>query len=408
MEAREAARPDLAASRKLGLNWSAAERDAYIKGIKVVDLPRLSDPYPMDNYYVAGTPLAKEQWTEYWRGKPLKDPRYNKGRRRDILDLEPDKLRYIVRQDESVIFRDADTQEISLVILRNVVPDDDVRMTMIDLCKEIIKNRRDDRREDPGQLVHFGYTCGSRHAPQIQMAASSLRLDTAKKQENEKKLNVRAQGMAGLVWNMMKSRLPPEIIANYNDLINNHDIPRMDMGRDDEALQFSIGGEDVTFEGLEMPPPSGLSAINYARHTHKETNGNDWILAFTANAPEDPTKGGNFYLASYGIMLEPASNTVSAWHPGDYHGTSLYEMQGGPEKRAGYEVRTDGGFNTGMVFELSRALKNARKNSTWLDERRRAKGGKAVSMKKGRLNKQTRSGLRSRSRARAVTAKVQA
>ncbi|KAI1082674.1 hypothetical protein F5B20DRAFT_597631 [Whalleya microplaca] len=370
---------DTKAIEKLGLNWTSEQRDKFLSKVKVVDLPRLESPYPINDFYVAGTNKARLEWKAYWDGKPLKDPRYNHGARRDILNLDESRLQYIVAQDESVIFRDADTKEISLVVLRNFIPDEELRKNMVEVCKEVIKYRRDDRREDPGMLVHFGYTCGSRHDPQIRLAASCVKLNTPEKQENERQLNNKAQGMAGLVWNLMRSRLPPEIIADYNDTILENDYPRMDMMKDDGTFAFKLRGNDVvTFKtgtegGLELPPPSGLSAINYARHTHKETNGNNWILACTCNAPEDPTKGGNFYLASYGIIMLPASNTVSAWHPTDYHGTTLYEMIEGPERRAGYEIRPDGGFNTGLVFELSRALKNARRNSTWLNNRQRHK-----------------------------------
>ncbi|KAI0836884.1 hypothetical protein F5Y06DRAFT_304959 [Hypoxylon sp. FL0890] len=361
----------------LGLNWTSAQRDDYLSKVKVVDLPKLDEPYPINDYFSAGTPKAKREWEEYWRGKPLKDPRYNHGLRREILDLDYSRFLYIIQQDESVIFRDAATKEIVLVVLRNFIPSEELRKTMVDTCREIIKYRRDDRRDDPGMLVHFGYTCGSRHTPQIQLAACRGKLDTKKKQEREDNLNCKAQGMAGVMWNLMKSRLPPETIADYNDTIRKNEFPRMDMMRDDKTFTFKVGGEDVTFEtgenGLELPPPSGLSAINYARYTHKEVNGNNWIIACTCNAPEDPTKGGNFYLASYGIMMLPASNTVSAWHPGDHHGTTLYEMMEGKERRAGFEVRPDGGFNTGLVFEISRALKGARKRSTWLDDRKNSR-----------------------------------
>ncbi|KAI0481029.1 hypothetical protein GGR56DRAFT_688446 [Xylariaceae sp. FL0804] len=395
---RRTAREDLRAREELGLDWTAAQRDAYVGALKVVDLHRLPEPYPLDQYYTAGTPTARKQWTAYWDGRPVKDSRYNHGERRDILDMDESRLQYIIPQDESVVFRDADTKELVLVVLRDFMPDETLRGTMVDLCKEIIRHRRNDRREDPGMLVHFGYTCGSRHCPQLQMAARSTRLDTVAKQTHERELNDRAQGMAGLVWNMLRSRLPAEIIADYNDLIRDIDLPRMDMGRDDETFTFEVGGKKVTFRGLEMPPPSGLSAINYARHTHKENNANNWVVALTANAPDDPSKGGNFCLASYGIMMQPASNTVSAWHPSDHHGTTLYEMEEGPERRTGYEVRPDRGFNTGMVFELSRAIRNARKNSKWLDERRRARGLPPAPKTSGG-SKQTRYSLRSRTRA---------
>ncbi|KAI1412753.1 hypothetical protein F5Y13DRAFT_199620 [Hypoxylon sp. FL1857] len=358
----------------LGLNWTAAQRYEYLSKVKVVDLPRLDEPYPIDNYFAAGTPKAKYEWEAYWEGKSLKDPRDNRGLRREIVDVDYSRFRYIIQQDESVIFRDAATKEIVLVVLRNFIPNEELRMTMVDTCKEIIKYRRDDRREDPGMLVHFGYTCGPRHKPQIQMAACCLALNTEEKQARENRLNDDAQGMAGIMWNLMRSRLPPEIIADYNDTIAKNDFPRMDMMKDDGTFTYKVNDEDAIFEtgenGLELPPPSGLSAINYARYTHKEVNGNNWIIACTCNAPDDPTKGGNFYLASYGIMMLPASNTVSAWHPGDHHGTTLYEMMEGKERRAGFEVRQDGGFNTGLVFEISRSLGGARKKSTWLDERK--------------------------------------
>ncbi|KAI5917929.1 hypothetical protein F4810DRAFT_726568 [Camillea tinctor] len=401
MKTRRSIPPGIKACKRLGLDWTADQRDAFLKSIKVVDLPRLLEPYPINDFYVAGTQKAKEEWDTYWHGKPLKDPRYHRGVRRDILNLDESRLRYIVRQDESVIFRDAHTGELSFVIIRDFIPDEDIRETMVEVCKEIVKNRRDDRREDPGMLVHFGYTCGSRHDPQIQLAASSLRLNTVAKRINEEQLNNRAQGMAGVMWNSMRSRLPSEIIDDYNDTILENNFPRMDMGREDDTFTFKTSGGDITFEGLELPPPSGLSAINYARHTHKETNGNNWILAYTCHAPKDPTKGGNFYLASYGIMMEPASNTVSAWHPKDYHGTTLYEMKEGKERRAGFEVRQDGDYNTGMVFELSKSLKNARKNSAWLDRRRRTKQPGQMPKKANGVSTQTRYSLRPRTRGRA-------
>ncbi|KAI0019038.1 hypothetical protein F4780DRAFT_473108 [Xylariomycetidae sp. FL0641] len=360
---------DAEAREVLGLEWTPEQRDAYVNGVKVVYLPRLDTPYPTANLYIAGTPRAKEDWTAYWGDKPLKDPRGNKGRRRGIETLDASKLKYTVRQDESVIFRDAETEKMVLVVLRDFLPDEELRQTMVGSCKELVKYRRDDRREDPGQLVHFGYTAGSRNSPQVQLTSSSVRLDTAARQKAENRLNANAQGMAGVFWSIMKSKVPPEITADYNDMIEECDFPRMDMGRSDRTFTYRVKGEDVTFDGLELPPPSGMSSINYARHTHNEINANDWVAVLTTHAPDDPSKGGNFYLASYGIMTEPASNTFFAWHPTDYHGTTLYEMLPGNNGKAGYETRKDKGFNTGVVLEISKALRSARNNSTWLDRK---------------------------------------
>ncbi|KAI0142829.1 hypothetical protein GGR57DRAFT_519159 [Xylariaceae sp. FL1272] len=389
--------------KDLALDWTSEERDAYHKTeVKTVYLKRLDAPYPIDNCYTAGTETAKDQWEAYWHGKSLKEPRYNGGLRRGIVNLEKEKLQYIIPQNESVIFRDADTKNLVLVILRNAVPSEPLRKTMVDTCKEILRNRRSDRREDPGQLVHFGYTSGSRCDRQIQMAAPSNKLNTTAKIRNEARLNIKAQGMAGIVWNLMKSKLPTEIIDNFNNMIEDCDFPRMDMGRDDETFTFHVEGKDVTFEGLELPSPNGLSSINYARYTHMEVNGNDWVLAYSANAPENPNKGGNFYVASYGIMLEPASNTISAWHPTDYHGTTLYEMMEGPEHRAGFEVRTDGAFNTGMVFQISKAFATAREKSIWLDNRRKLEGKR----KHARPRSKTKTARRYKLRSGGAKAKV--
>ncbi|RYO90205.1 hypothetical protein DL762_002814 [Monosporascus cannonballus] len=287
--------PDFCGQR---LNWTPEERDEYISNIKVVDLPRLEEPYPINNFFTAGTPKTKRKWWDAcWKERPLADPRYNKGQRRAIINLDKSRLRYVIKQGESVIFRNADTKELVL--------------------------------------------------------------------ERERLLNLKARGMAGLLWNMTRSRLPPEIIAEYNDLIEEYDLPRMDMMRDGDTFSFKIDRKKVTFRDLELPPPSGLSAINYARYTHKETNGNNWIVACTCKALRTPDKGGIFYLASYGIMME------------------------GPEKRTGYEVPPDGEINTGMVFEVSKAIKNARYNSDWLNERARPKLSKLPGQTAARVNKQT-------------------
>ncbi|KAK6953323.1 hypothetical protein Daesc_005626 [Daldinia eschscholtzii] len=375
----------MATGTKASMNWSSSQRDEYLDKVKIVDLRRLDAPYPPVNSFAAGTPDAGRQWGEYWKDKPLRDRRYNHGLRRDIVGLDYRRFKYIVPQHESVIFRDMDSKETVLVVLRDFIPDEDLRKSMINVCREIVTYHRDDRREDPGMLSHFGYTCGSRHDPQIRLAAACIRLDTDEKKLREADMNDRAQGMAGIVWNLMRSKFPPEIVADYNDTIRENGIPRMDMMRDDQSFTFKVGGEDVTFEtgenGLELPPPSAMAAVHYARYTHTESNGNSWIVACTVNAPEDYTKGGNFYLASYGIMMLPATNTATAWRPWHLHGTTLYEMTPSPEGRLGHEVRKDGGLNTGMVFEVSKSLKAARKRSAWLDDCRKWKVRKATSPK---------------------------
>ncbi|KAK8123412.1 hypothetical protein PG999_003330 [Apiospora kogelbergensis] len=344
---------------RLGINWTPAQKQAYLDSIKIVYLKRLETPYPIHDFYTAGTKRAQDEWDAYWEGKPLKDPRYNKGQRRKTKTIDFSQLQYIIEQDESVQFRDADTKELVMIVIRDFFPDAAMREAFTKVCLEVVERRRDDRREDPGQLCHFGYTCGSRHQPGLRLATCNKRLNTPARIEYERQLNYKAQGMAGLGWNMLKSRLPDEIIQDYEDAIANSEAPRMDMQREQKDFSFPFHGKSVMFKGLDLPPPSGLCSINYSRFTHKENNGNRFFIACTTEAPADPTKGGNFYNASYGIMLKAATNTVTSWLPSDYHGTTLYEMVEGPEKRAGYEIRPDGGINTGFSFEVSKMIRNA-------------------------------------------------
>ncbi|KAK8091891.1 hypothetical protein PG997_002252 [Apiospora hydei] len=341
--------------KRLGINWSPAQKKKYLHSIKTVYLKRLETPYPINNFYTAGTQKAQDEWDAYWKGKPLKDPRYNKGLRRGTKTIDFSKLQYIIEQDESVQFRDEDTKELVMVVLRNFFPDEAMREAFTEICLDVV----DRRREDPGQLCHFGYTCGSRHQPGLRLTTCNKRLNTPARQAYERRLNYKAQGMASLGWNMLKSRLPDEIIQDYEDAIANSGAPRMDMMREEKNFSFEFNGKSVTFDDLDLAPPSELCSINYSRFTHKENNGNRFFIACATQAPADPTKGGNFYNASYGIMLKAATNTVTSWMPKDYHGTTLYEMVEGPEKRAGYEVRPDGGINTGFSFEVSKMIRNA-------------------------------------------------
>ncbi|KAI1856529.1 hypothetical protein JX265_011488 [Neoarthrinium moseri] len=353
--------PASAVVKRMGMKWTEKQKRKYWNSLKLVELKRFAEPYPTNDYFMATTQKGKEQWDKFWEGKGLKDKRYNGGERRQILVLDESRLQYKIPQDESVVFLDADTKEIFMVILRNFFPDDDLRMDFVSICREIIKYRRDDRREDPGQLVHFGYTCGSRHQPGMQLAKNCRKISP----KNHRALNNASQGMAGIGWNMLRGRLPQEIIDDYNDTIEAIGCARMDMGKTgDDTFAYNIGGELVTFNehgDLQLPPPSGLSAVNYARFTHKENNGNKWFVAVTCIAASDSSIGGNFYNASYGIMMEAADNTVSAFQPSDYHGTTLYEIVLDPWPRDGYEQRPDGGENIGFSFEVSKGLRNAKK-----------------------------------------------
>lgn len=217
-------------------------------------------------------------------------PALQQGLRRGTKTIDFSKLQYVLEQDESVRFLDADTKELVMIVIRNFFPDDAMRKEFTKVCLEVVDRRRDDRREDPGQLCHFGYTCGSRHQPGLRIATCNKRLKTPARVEYERRLNYKAQGMAGLGWNMLKSRLLDAIIQDYENAIADAGAPRMDMERADKNFSFPFHSESVTFNDLDLAPPSGLCSINYSRFTHKDNNGNRFFIACTTQAPADPTK----------------------------------------------------------------------------------------------------------------------
>ncbi|KAI0848795.1 hypothetical protein F5Y00DRAFT_270007 [Daldinia vernicosa] len=355
----------------LGLNWSSGQRDEFLAKIKVVELPKYKSLYPSTDLFSAGMPEASHQWQGHWKDSPPRNPCYNEGLHQGIADWDYLPFQYIVPHEESVIFRDIETKETVLVVLRDFIPDEDLRNIMMRVCREIVKTRLDDEREDPKLRCDFGYTCCSQQDPEIRLAASCIKLNT----EEEIELDDTAQGVAGIVWNLMKSRFPPEITDNNTNRENG--FPRISMTKDGASFTFKAGGEDVEFEtgedGSEQPPLPGMSGVYYARHTHTEVDGNSWIIACTVNTPDSTTANDNLYLASYGIMVLPTTNTASAWRPWDYHSASLYKKESGPEDRAEFEVHNDEGLDKDTVFEILKSLKAARKRSNWLDDRRKWK-----------------------------------
>ncbi|KAF7779006.1 hypothetical protein Agabi119p4_3351 [Agaricus bisporus var. burnettii] len=61
--------------------------------------------------------------------------------------------------------------------------------------------------------------------------------------------------------------------------------------------------------------------------------------------------GGHFYVAEYGVRVRAAANTIIAWRPKDYHGTSLFSFDG--------ENRGKQFYQRGLSFVTSNRLPKA-------------------------------------------------
>lgn len=67
------------------------------------------------------------------------------------------------------------------------------------------------------------------------------------------------------------------------------------------------------------------------RFIHKEKQPHKWAVSLTTSRTFDTNissteAGGNFFIASHGIRIHSAANTLIAWRPTDWHGTSLFRI----------------------------------------------------------------------------------
>ena len=72
-----------------------------------------------------------------------------------------------------------------------------------------------------------------------------------------------------LFWNLCRSWLPEEIISDIDNFVTADGLPGMDPGPITPAPEgaYSITIEDTTFDfhNVQLAPPMGMMASNYAR-----------------------------------------------------------------------------------------------------------------------------------------------
>ena len=52
----------------------------------------------------------------------------------------------------------------------------------------------------------------------------------------------------------------------------------------------------------------------------------EFVISWTTARTLDSEMGGHFYLSEYGVRVEGARDTVVAWNPAHWHGTSLHHI----------------------------------------------------------------------------------
>lgn len=79
---------------------------------------------------------------------------------------------------------------------------------------------------------------------------------------------------------------------------------------------------------------TSVQIFNFNRPVHYEKQPHKWAASWTTYRDNSKDNmGGHFYLASYGIRIQGASNRAVFWKPGDWHGTSLPKLK--PSEKEG-------------------------------------------------------------------------
>ncbi|KAL8700135.1 MAG: hypothetical protein Q9201_005620 [Fulgogasparrea decipioides] len=126
------------------------------------------------------------------------------------------------------------------------------------------------------------------------------------------------------IRNIVDDVLPKVVVKDFNGI----DVPRMDFNRPEHErsghYQIRRGEEVIEMAG-EFAPAAALPGENYARFCHNESNANKFVMSLTTSRSVASTsdEGGHFYVASHGIKIRSAPDTLAAWKARDYHGTTL-------------------------------------------------------------------------------------
>lgn len=123
--------------------------------------------------------------------------------------------------------------------------------------------------EDPGKLVQFGYSAGSRSALKFDWVRNLL--SHKHPAEVISAMEMRGSAAFALVWNMVRVRLPASIIADFDAFLHTTLLCGMDakgnvgQNKGDRIYEVQVGPETFSFHAAKLAPPMGVVAHNYSR-----------------------------------------------------------------------------------------------------------------------------------------------
>ncbi|KAL8738830.1 MAG: hypothetical protein Q9181_000434 [Wetmoreana brouardii] len=317
--------------RTLRLYLTEQQKVQVQKSVPIKNVTRLESCYPPVKQYICGYQMTQEN-RKLWRDKvygPQADPRRGP---RTIEELDESRLRGIIRRGQNARI-DMDGK-LSLFILRNAVQNLGVLEHLGRVALDNSLQRRTCRRDDSGQIGNVGYTCGdrSKYSETDFMSvgwSKSLLPACSLSDEQLKELSLRDSCTWTLLWNIVKPTIPQEVVKDYQDVMAQYQLPRMDCNQFGMGSDFDIGilldGQEHVLTGLEKAPPSGFAAVNYGKDIHHEIGHAKYVISLTTNS-DLSVNGGQFFSADTGYMVEREANTLMVHRAEDWHGTELLDI----------------------------------------------------------------------------------
>ncbi|KAF8315567.1 hypothetical protein F5887DRAFT_1072859 [Amanita rubescens] len=309
----------------LGLNWKstkrAARQAARFASAAHIYIPRLHDPYPPRGHWVADSQLIRSCWEYELQCGRLHDKRTG---RHPMHIIDYTRLAINVLPGQDVFIYDAATRALICVVVRNFSCLPDPLAWADYIVQEAVDYRLPTRLDDPGTMVQVGFSAGSRSAPAFDWVRN---LPKNADPEVSREINANVSAAFALFWNLCRFWLPDPVIDDIDNFMETTGIYPMDgnsrTGKLDGKYTIVAGDLEFEFTDARLAPPAGVVSQNYARAIHHEYQPHKWALSWTTARTCDDSYGGAFYLAAYGVRVANATNTLIAFMPVDFHGTSL-------------------------------------------------------------------------------------
>lgn len=121
--------------------------------------------------------------------------------------------------------------------------------------------------EDSGHLSQIGYTSGARSKRELGWAKNVIHKMS---QDEKSRLDYESASVFAMFWNMCRTKLPTEIIDDFDNFFQKTKAPRMNTSKElmEEEGKYTINDtqRSHTFHGVKMAPPCGFFGVNYSRY----------------------------------------------------------------------------------------------------------------------------------------------